>query len=202
MRTLETLQLTGGRLVFDFINTVNTRLPSPEFDYLKTYEDFISWSEKVKSLSKKRLQSIRHQAMIKPKLTSATFRDVIDVRENLYQLFAAIAQGRVPEASVTETFNKTLSRTFQEINLIFERSGVEVNFNSEDSSLYEPLSVTVKSAYDVLTNENFERIRECPRCGWLFLDTSKNGKRRWCDMKVCGSREKALEYYHRKAKAS
>ncbi|MGH2486180.1 MAG: CGNR zinc finger domain-containing protein [Ktedonobacterales bacterium] len=27
-------------------------------------------------------------------------------------------------------------------------------------------------------------MRECPgpRCGWLFLDTSKNGARRWCSM--------------------
>jgi len=34
------------------------------------------------------------------------------------------------------------------------------------------------------------RLHACPRCGWLFLDTSRGGKRRWCNMRVCGNREK------------
>ncbi|MCV4932572.1 CGNR zinc finger domain-containing protein, partial [Escherichia coli] len=33
------------------------------------------------------------------------------------------------------------------------------------------------------------RIRECPgrNCGWLFLDTSRNGQRRWCSEAECGT---------------
>ncbi|MEO7208325.1 MAG: CGNR zinc finger domain-containing protein [Steroidobacteraceae bacterium] len=40
------------------------------------------------------------------------------------------------------------------------------------------------------------RLRECASdmCGWLFLDLSKNGSRRWCDMKGCGNREKLRRY--------
>jgi predicted RNA-binding Zn ribbon-like protein len=39
-----------------------------------------------------------------------------------------------------------------------------------------------------------ERLRSCPRCGWLFLDTSRGGKRRWCSMQVCGNREKVSRH--------
>ena len=56
----------------------------------------------------------------------------------------------------------------------------------------------MKSVYDILTTANMEKIKECPSCGGLFIDRTKNGKRRWCDMKVCGSNEKAKRYYHRK----
>ena len=41
------------------------------------------------------------------------------------------------------------------------------------------------------------RIRICQNCRWLFLDRSKNGSRRWCDMAVCGNRQKAKRHYRR-----
>lgn len=94
IRTLENLQLDGGCLVFDFVNTVNTRKPAPEFEYLKTFEDFLAWTAKVGLLRGKRLKLLHERAAIKHKLASATLRDVIDVRENLYQLFSAIAAGK------------------------------------------------------------------------------------------------------------
>ncbi|MBV8794030.1 MAG: CGNR zinc finger domain-containing protein, partial [Hyphomicrobiales bacterium] len=36
------------------------------------------------------------------------------------------------------------------------------------------------------------RIRECGghACGWLFYDRSKNNRRRWCEMEICGNRAK------------
>jgi predicted RNA-binding Zn ribbon-like protein len=202
VRTLENLQLDGGCLVFDFINTVNTRKPAPEFEYLKTFEDFLAWSEKVGSLRGKRLQALREQASSKPQLASAALREAIDTRENLYPLFSAIAAGKSPDAAVLNAFNERLSLTFQKISMRFGAAGAEVHFSNDEASLDEPLNSVIKSAFDILTGADFRRIKECPRCGWIFLDTSKNGKRKWCDMNVCGSREKALGYYYRKTKNS
>ena len=201
-RTLENLQLDGGCLIFDFINTVNTRKPAPEFEYLRTFEDFLAWSAKVGSLPRRRLQLLREHASIRQKLASATLHNVIDTRENLYKLFSAIADGKSPDATMVNAFNERLSLTFRKINMRFGAAGAEVYFNNDEISLDEPLQAIIKSAFEILTREDFHRIKACPRCGWLFLDTSKNGKRKWCDMNVCGSREKALEYYYRKAKTS
>jgi predicted RNA-binding Zn ribbon-like protein len=202
IRTLENLQLDGGCLVFNFINTVNTRKPAPDFEYLKTFEDFLAWSVKVGSLRGQRLQTLREQASVRSEIASAALRDVIDTRENLYQLFSAIAAGKTPDATVVNALNERLSLTFQKINMRFGAVGAEVHFNKDEISLDEPLNSIIKSAYDILTGADFRRIKECPRCGWIFLDTSKNGKRKWCDMNVCGSREKALGYYYRKTKTS
>jgi hypothetical protein len=46
-----------------------------------------------------------------------------------------------------------------------------------------------------LGNEKW-RVRACGnrRCGWLFIDRSANGRRRWCDPKACGNRMKVRRY--------
>lgn len=59
------------------------------------------------------------------------------------------------------------------------------------------------SAADVLLSPDLHQLQECPGpgCGWLFLDTSKNHKRRWCTMEGCGNRAKARSQYQRKRQA-
>jgi len=54
----------------------------------------------------------------------------------------------------------------------------------------------VDSAADVLVNGELGRVRECAdaRCHRVFLDTTKNGLRRWCDMGTCGNRAKAARH--------
>lgn len=202
IRTLHRLQLDGGCLVFDFINTVNTRKPVPEFEYLKTFEDFLEWSAKVESLPGDRLQLLREHAATRQATAITTLRNAIDVRENLYRLFSAMANGKSPDPTVVDAFNERLSLTFQKIHMRFDVTRAEIHFNEHEITLDEPLHPIIKSAFDTLTREDFGRLKECPRCGWLFLDTSRNGKRKWCDMRVCGSREKALEYYYRKTKTA
>src|SRR5580704_15548830 len=55
------------------------------------------------------------------------------------------------------------------------------------------------AAGDLLAGPRLDRVRRCanPECGWLFLDDSRAGKRRWCSMQSCGNRAKARRHYHR-----
>ena len=201
MRTLENLQMDGGCLVFDFVNTVNTRKPAPEFEYLKTFEDVLEWSAKVGSVDDEKLNALRKYAAQKPENSLAALQDVIETREMLYELFSSIATGNVPGEAVIAAFNRRLSFAFQRINIVFGPERAAFRFGDDDLFPGEPLLPVLKSASEIVTNQDFARIKECPRCGWLFLDSTKNGKRKWCDMNVCGSREKSLEYYYRKTKA-
>ena len=56
----------------------------------------------------------------------------------------------------------------------------------------------VESAVALLTSPDLERVKACPGCGWFFLDETKNGSRRWCSMRMCGSLAKSRRYYLRK----
>ncbi|TMI77299.1 MAG: hypothetical protein E6H05_00485 [Bacillati bacterium ANGP1] len=58
----------------------------------------------------------------------------------------------------------------------------------------------VWAASELLTSADVRRVRQCQSddgCGWLFIDRSKNGTRRWCSMSVCGNRAKARRHYER-----
>ena len=59
------------------------------------------------------------------------------------------------------------------------------------------LSILGLQVLDALYRLPPERVRSCPRCGWLFHDTSKGGRRKWCSMRDCGKREKAARHYPR-----
>lgn len=54
------------------------------------------------------------------------------------------------------------------------------------------------SALSLLSDDSVKRLRICRNCNWLFLDRSRNGSRLWCDMAVCGNRQKARRHYHRR----
>lgn len=196
-RTIENLQLDGGCAVFDFTNTLNTRATSPAYDYLKSYQDILSWSDRARILSLERLRILSQYAAAHPEQRDVAFLKAIRVRETLYPMFSAIAHLQTPDKEIIDGFNTFLSECLGRIQLKISQDVATPGFINA-ALLDEPLCIIMKSAYDILTNENFRRLKECPRCGWLFVDRTKNGKRRWCDMKVCGSRSKATRYYHKK----
>jgi predicted RNA-binding Zn ribbon-like protein len=57
-----------------------------------------------------------------------------------------------------------------------------------------------RSAAQLLTSPLLPRLRLCAdeRCGWVFIDQSKNASRRWCDMGDCGNRAKARRFRERR----
>jgi predicted RNA-binding Zn ribbon-like protein len=63
------------------------------------------------------------------------------------------------------------------------------------------IDAVVRSFDALLTGGDLTRLKACQRCDWLFLDASKNGARRWCSMRSCGSHSKSQAYYRRKRAA-
>ncbi|MER8980052.1 CGNR zinc finger domain-containing protein [Mesorhizobium sp. M0227] len=57
------------------------------------------------------------------------------------------------------------------------------------------------SALSLLRDDTVARLRICPNCTWLFVDRSRNSSRLWCDMAVCGNRQKASRHYRRRRMA-
>jgi predicted RNA-binding Zn ribbon-like protein len=53
------------------------------------------------------------------------------------------------------------------------------------------------SALDLATSDEAGSVKQCPghdgRCGWLFLDRTKNRSRRWCTMRICGNAQKTQQ---------
>lgn len=200
-RSIENLQLDGGCLVFDFTNTINNRA-EPEHDYLKSYDDMLLWGQKAGMIPPERFKLLLQHAAKNSEERDVAFIKIIRARETIYPLFSAIAKRKAPDKSIAQAFNILLSDCLGKLQLDISSAHASPSFTGSTLSLEEPLCMVMKSAYDILTAENFSRLKECPRCGWLFVDRTKNGKRRWCDMNVCGSIVKATRYYHKKKEES
>jgi predicted RNA-binding Zn ribbon-like protein len=176
----------GGHPVLDLTNTVfDRRHPAEDGELLKTPSDILTWCasaglfEDVPSLAEAS--------------ASGLVSEVQAVREQVWAVFSAIARG---EAVPTEPFGALLERAgtgvraehVQQIGPALDRFSADW---TAPGAIPTVLSLLAVHALSVLPPD---RVRACGRCGWLFLDSSRGGRRRWCSMSTCGNREKASRH--------
>src|SRR4051794_25693509 len=58
----------------------------------------------------------------------------------------------------------------------------------------------VAAAAEAMTDPDWDRVKACraDNCRWAFVDRAKNRSRAWCDMRVCGNRQKAQRFRERR----
>lgn len=70
----------------------------------------------------------------------------------------------------------------------------------DDLTRQPVLGLVALSALSILGDpRERDRIKTCPGidCGWMFIDETKNRRRKWCLMETCGNRAKAARHYRR-----
>jgi len=193
-------ELTGGAPCLDLANTLDERpLPSRR-DNLEGYADLVDWAEQSRLLTHAEAQALRRAATRKPAEARRTLERARALREAVFAVFSALADGRPVPAEALRSLNGALARAFARLELAPERPGFRARFAGAPDDLERPLFAVARSAYELLTApDELERLRVCAAetCDWLFLDRSKNRSRRWCDMSVCGNRDKARRFYRR-----
>lgn len=201
-RSINSLPLDGGALCFHFINTVNawTGTAIQEHEYLGNYGEFLKWCEKVDILSEKSRKTLSTYAAKNEEAAHTALQKLKRVREMLYHFFSSIAadNGRSMDPALLERFNKTLSAAVIYLRFDITPEGIVNRMQEDTADLLTPLRIIMKSAYDILTTEDHTKIKECETCGWIFLDLTKNNKKRWCSPLTCGSIDKAKRYYQRR----
>jgi predicted RNA-binding Zn ribbon-like protein len=197
-RSIETLRLDGGCLCLDFINTVHSRMEEPSYEYLHDYYDIIQWALYAGALSGRQHKALRAYSGAHRDKALAVFKTIKNVREELYHIFFPLTEGKIPSRDIMKKFNDYLEVVLPNMKMTFQKNEAIMQWKNGDNPLSLPLWIVIKSACDLLLTEPFERIKSCPACGWLFLDKTKNNKRRWCNSLTCGSIDKARRYYYRK----
>ncbi|GHO64389.1 hypothetical protein KSC_032810 [Ktedonobacter sp. SOSP1-52] len=194
--------LIGERLCLDFINTreprgdphLSEQQRATQRDYLNSYTDFIAWSVCASIMTEEKAWQVLRRASG----AVETLKQVIELRERLYELFWCIASSRTVEAQALEWLHRSYLEVLAHASLR-ERAGCYVwQWNVEEEHLTSPTWSIVQSALELLTEGDLTRLKICPgtpgawmACGWLFYDESKNRSRHWCSMTDCGSRAKA-----------
>jgi predicted RNA-binding Zn ribbon-like protein len=117
---------------------------------------------------------------------------------------AAVARNRRVSEDDLRDFNNYIGRALSHLELRPARKGFRLAWPENTLQLDSVLWPIVQSASNLLTSHDLQSVRECgdDTCRWIFVDRSKNHSRRWCDMKVCGNRIKARNFYRRRVAGS
>jgi predicted RNA-binding Zn ribbon-like protein len=199
-RTTDNLELVGGRLCLDFANTVSAHVEGQGHEYLTTYGELVAWSRHAGVLTGDEMDGLMSGATRSPDLAAAVLERAIRLREVIYRTFSALAAQRQPPPPDLAALNAALHDALPRLELRPSARGFEWAWAEARDDLDRMVWPIVRSAADLLTSEDLNRVRVCARegCDWLFVDTSKNRSRRWCSMSLCGSRVKARRYYRRR----
>lgn len=198
-------EISGGHPALDFTNTISRRSdPDDSRERLTNYGRLVSWGLQAGLVTAKEAERLRAKAADQPRAAVAALRRAVAVREAIFELFVTIARGKRAPASALDALNAALPGAMASLRVGPEREGFAWQFAPHETDLAPMLSPILRAAADLLTSDDRARVRECgsDTCFWLFLDHSKNGTRRWCDMKVCGNREKARRHYRREKRTA
>jgi predicted RNA-binding Zn ribbon-like protein len=189
--TPETIKLRGGTLALDFANTVDWTEEEAEVtatDALLEPDSLDRWGVRLGIAGRpggpRELELAR------------------GLRKALHLIFSALALDEHPEELSLERLRFAYAQAVAAGTLgRVEEGGFGLTWSAD-----EPRRVRFAVAADAVAllgdPARTARLRRCPGrdCGWVFLDTS--GRRRWCSMATCGSREKMRRMYARRRAAS
>ena len=204
-------QLVAGHPALDLINTLDNRYdPSRLEELLPTYDELLRFtlqSQLITDRQARKLQRLHASPDTTPSQRSEALRQVIALREHLASVTYALLDHSETANIQPATSLSALESTFKSaasVRLLAPSppgtpSSFEWKLKGVGRDLNSPLWLLALSANDLLTSPAISRLRACasPACRWLFLDTSKNHTRRWCDMRVCGNRNKARQFQAR-----
>lgn len=203
------MNLVGGRLFLDFVNTVGARCKSPNYgtvvrdDKLNDYLDLLAWGRHMKLLTGAESELLIRESTRLPKETSAVFKRAVRLRKAIYHICKAILSETRAECPDLDVINEELHVARNAEQLVSGKASFGFEWNAPRTALDRLLWVVTRSATEWFTTGDLSRLRECEGedCGWVFEDTSRNRSRRWCDMSDCGNRAKVHRFRKRQRSA-
>jgi predicted RNA-binding Zn ribbon-like protein len=194
----------GGPVCLDFVNTLDDRFSGEPKELLKSYIDLARFGEDTGVINDRQVDRLFAWSMQHAEEAQRALASAIHLREVLSEIFYAVVRRKpVPSAAVTD-FNQHLQESLQHLKLVPGKGRFEWKFEAPEHELFVPLWPIARDAAELLASDRLEFVRACASktCEWLFLDGSKNHRRRWCDMTKCGNREKVKRFYVRQKKAN
>lgn len=184
------------RLWLDFVNTEDVRRGGLRADALTSFITFADWLVDAGVLDGERAATIRRRAEQQPAGATAVLLEARRVRGALRHLAERASVARV-RAEALEEINRVLGRSAGTRRVDVRDDGAFARTFVPVGDAFAGLLIpVVDSAADALVLGELPRVRRCadPRCTRVFFDNTRNARRRWCDMAVCGNRAKAARH--------
>ena len=197
-------ELLGGPVCLEFVNTLDDRFSNEPKELLKDYVDLARFGEDTGILSDLQVDRLMAWSMQRPEEAKRALASAIQLREAISEIFYALARKNLVPAGALIILNQHVREAAQHLSLIPGKEHFEWKFETPHHDLFTPLWPIAREAAELLASDRVEFVRACASktCEWLFLDESKNHRRRWCDMTKCGNRAKVKRFYTRQKKLS
>jgi predicted RNA-binding Zn ribbon-like protein len=189
-RMPETVHLWGGTLCLDYANSVDwspkdEHVDPEQTDVLNTEDMLGRWGRRCELLGDD------------TRASTAELDRARSLRDAVYRLFSSISRGQGPARRDLDLLMSNYAEGVSHASL---RAGEDLY--KLDWPRWDPQKIRFAVATDAIgllrDPSRLGRVSRCPGrdCGWLFLNTS--GRRRWCSMSTCGSREKMRRLHQRR----
>ena len=186
------LDLIADDLALDFANTESGRgFPSHE-NHLREAEHVAQWLKHAKALPAEDADWLKGEVSQSADLAADLMTQAIALREAIHDIGAALGRRAKPPAASLADLSAVHARCVAKAALAPGVLSCRWRWSVRAAPVEAALGPIALAAVKLFTEGDFHRVRECGghACGWLFYDRSKNNRRRWCEMEVCGNRAK------------
>ena len=181
--------------VLAFINTLSGRPTAAPVERLESYDALVQWAREQHLVSAAAAERLLAEARKHPHQAAAVLARAREFREALNRLAGAIDAGRQPPNAALTTISECLAGAYANARLVPHDGALQWIASAEDD-LDRVVWEIGRAAGRLVVSPRLARVRACAAgdCGWWFVDDTKNRSRRWCDMKLCGNREKLRRF--------
>jgi predicted RNA-binding Zn ribbon-like protein len=196
--TAPPLESVDADRVLAFVNTLSARLTDAPVERLVSYDALVDWAREQHLIPAAAAERLVHEARRHPHQAAAVLARAREFREALNGLAVSIDHERPPGPAVLATIGDCLAAAYANGRLVAHQGALQWAAGADDD-LNRILWEIGRAAGRLVLSPRLSRIRACAAsdCGWWFMDDTKNRSRRWCDMKVCGNREKVRRFRHK-----
>ena len=177
---------------------------SPEDELFESYEDLVAWWVRLGVVSKADSRALLRDARGDEKAARRALGRARELRELLYPIFRALADGGEPPAELLDRLRDADRDALADAHLTPGDGATGRRPRAmrwtwpPPRDLADPLRPIAYAAVELLTNGPLEHVKICGNCRWLFLDQSRNHSRRWCSMDECGTQMKQRRFVERR----
>jgi len=200
----EPFRLVGGHVAADLVNTVDWTAAGPARDRLVDYARVVAWAVAAGAIDGSTARRLRAAGERQPAVSRAAHERALWLRDVLRRLFGAVADGGVHSTGgrrALDEFDELLHAALVPLHLAApgtrradaDGSAAIWRWRGADDRPEAVLWPVAWQAARLLASPDASRLRVCAGvdCGWVYVDRSRNGLRRWCEMETCGTLEKS-----------
>jgi predicted RNA-binding Zn ribbon-like protein len=198
-------ELSGGHPALNLVNTLDNRFsPAGPLELLRDYDDVVRFAEQnhlLNAADARRLSSVGAAAAEQAVEKTRKLREALAA--TLYRNLVATTPRPRDLRVLEEYFHEAYShRALNWRRVTREEAAFRWTWTGERRAEL-PFWMLAHAAAELIVSPAMHQLRACgaDTCRWLFLDTSKNHTRRWCNMKICGNRTKARRFQARRAES-